>query len=121
MTEKKIHKKLKTNDGENLTLSNTIEVVTRRVVTVVVYEVVNNVVSNIVRSEMTTQRKEYERYAGALVEDFQSKLDAITEVVVSTAEDVTSIKEWIKEDHYNTHQIINSRLNILETPSGITA
>lgn len=113
MIEKKIHKKLKTDDGENLNLSNTIEVITRRVV--------GEVVSEIVSNEMTTQRKEYERYMGALAEDFQSKLDVITEVVVSTAEDVTSIKEWIKEDHYNTHQIINSRLNVLETSSGITA
>ncbi len=113
MIEKKVHKKLKTDDGENLNLSNTIEAVTRRVV--------GEVVSEIVSNEMITQRKEYERYMGALAEDFQSKLDAITEVVVSTAEDVTSIKEWIKEDHYNTHQIINSRLNVLETSSGIIA
>ena len=64
---------------------------------------------------MTVQRKEYERYIGALAEDFQSKLDAITEIVVATAEDMTSIKDWIKEDHYNTHLTINTRLTVLES------
>lgn len=66
------------------------------------------VTRRILSEEMTTQRKEYERYMGSLVEDFQSKLDAITEIVVATAEDMTSIKDWIKEDHYNTHVIINN-------------
>lgn len=65
-------------------------------------------------TKLSQQRKEYERYMGALAEDFQSKLDAITEVVVATAEDMTSLKNWIKEDHYNVHMRIDSRLNVLE-------
>ena len=72
------------------------------------------VTKDYLREEMTIQRKEYERYVGSLAEDFQSKLDAVIEVVVATAEDMTDLKRWIKEDHYNTHTTINSRLNALE-------
>jgi hypothetical protein len=78
------------------------------------------VTRRILSEEMVIQRKEYERYVGALAENFQSKLDSIVEVVVA-AEDMASIKEWIKEDHYNTHLVINSRRSALEVLTGGTA
>lgn len=61
------------------------------------------------------QRKEYERYAGAWAENLQSQMSAIAEMVVSMAEDMTSIKEWIREDHQRIHSQIDFRLNALET------
>jgi hypothetical protein len=101
------------DNNENAKLPNKVEIVARRVLV----EELSNFETRFeakIDVKILDRRKEYERYMGALVEDFQSKLDAITEVVVATAEDMTSIKDWIKEDHYNTHLIINSRLNVLE-------
>jgi hypothetical protein len=59
------------------------------------------------------QRKEYERYVGALSEDFQSSLTAVAEFAVGTSNEVVSIKEYI-EFHKERHAKIDSRLNALE-------
>ncbi len=60
------------------------------------------------------QRKEYERYIGGLAEDFQSKLSVVAELAVSTAEDMTFIKQYI-QDHAELHAQVNFRLNALES------
>ncbi len=64
---------------------------------------------------LTDQRKEYERYMGALSEDTQSKISAVAEQFIGMQEQFTEMKETL-----NLHtEILNSHTMILDSHSGM--
>lgn len=62
-------------------------------------------------------------YVDILVSKINVKLDSIIEMVGGMAEDLSSIKSWIKEHEQVTHRSIEFRLNSLEstTSKGVEA
>lgn len=78
-----------------------------------------------VRSEISVVRDEFkiktdeiisdfQRHTGALLEEFDSRLRVIAEMVASIAEDGVKIKEWISNHEQAVHPDIKFRLNALE-------
>lgn len=132
LSKKKLEEESSTSSGQFLNID---EVVTRRILNeelevrdyvtkTYLYEELERrdyVTKSYLHEEMTTQRKEYERYAGAWAENIQSQMGALAEMLASVAENMTSVKEWIKEDHYRVHTHIDFRLNALEASAGHTS
>lgn len=54
-------------------------------------------------------------YVDILVSKINVKLDSIIEMVGGMAEDLSSIKSWIKEHEQVTHRSVEFRLNSLES------
>ena len=104
-----LRKNAKSNTNVMLIPTNMDEVVTRRILKeeFVIFEAKTDL-------KIVEQRKEFERYVGAIAEEFHSRLSAVAEMVAATAEDMSSIKEWIREDHARVHSIIDVRLSGLE-------
>lgn len=80
-------------------------------------------IKKVIKTNHIDSNKAILGYVDILVEKINTKLDSIIEMVGGMAEDLSSIKSWIKEHEQVTHKSIEFRLNSLEssTSKGIDA